>query len=234
MSILQQISKTLEEAQKSLHQCKLDQIECNLELEKKAEKVLELEQRISQFEEKMNKRSYAIHKEKIFEKIKSEKSNIILQYDYYDLSIVTFIYNTSRPIFKKPTIMKYLIDNIDLDSKNEDGFKFIHFLCRSSTLDIIQYAIEKGANLEDATNFGLKPIHFICANHNEKVIRYFIDKGVDLECATEDLWRPIHYLCEFGPLTIVDDMMKKVDITCTTKKGDTVASLLLKRALGKK
>lgn len=238
--VLQQVSQKLEEAQKALQQCTLEQIECNLELEKKEKTIVELQEELAQFRALKitleNEKKYPVHKEKIFKEIKNSNDGILFQYDSYDVSIIEFLRNTSRHILRNPTIMKYLIDNMDLESKTEKGWKPIHFLSSSSHLEVIIHAIEKGADIEATTNLGSKPFHFICSRYDVQskdgeMIRYFIEKGVDLNFLSKENSRPIYRLCEDGHLTCFEMLMEKVFKDLSDDEKYKISIILSKRAM---
>ena len=128
--------------------------------------------------------------------IKKKQFNKLLSYKKFQLE---YLFDRMSNILKAPdNILKYIIDNsVDLEVKDEDGWRLIHYICDCSTPTIIKYLIDKGVDLEAETNDKVRPIHCICSNSAStlEILKYIINKGVDLEAETDDEYRPMHYIC---------------------------------------
>jgi hypothetical protein len=123
-------------------------------------------------------------------------------------------------VFENEQITKILIDKNVSVTENPSRFKLIHWVCRYSTPDMIQYIIDKGVDLECPTRSGKRPVHLICQHSTDAMIKYIIDKGVNLECADHDGWRPIHVVCLNAKAAMIKYIIDKdVDLECSTKFG---------------
>ena len=150
----------------------------------------------------------------VFEK-KNEKENI-KQVIFKFQKFCIFQFNKIKDINKK----KNYLNRIDLEATTIDNWKAIHYICRYSNPEIIQYLIDKGVDLEAKTNNGWRPIHFICMYSTAKMVRYIIDKGVDLEAETNNGWRPIHFICIYSKPEIKEYIIKfDIDLEATTNDG---------------
>ena len=125
--------------------------------------------------------------------------------------------------FNKLTIPKqkeYLDNCIDLECKDNKGWKPIHLICKFSTPEMIKYIIDKNVDLEYEGKKGWKPIHLICRFSTPVMIKYIIDKNVDLECVTNDGWKPIHFICRYSSPKIIKYIIdKNVELECVTNDG---------------
>ena len=81
---------------------------------------------------------------------KFKKQNLFdfeLRYRKYNIYSEKFNLNKFNK-FNNDNDKKNYLDIIDLDTSTTLGFNPIHFICRHSTPEIIQYIIDKGVNLE--------------------------------------------------------------------------------------
>ena len=149
-----------------------------------------------------------------------------------DVVMINKLKNMSKCIIKWSAIppdffqsivkMKLLIDKcIDLECRDREGRRPIHYICEFSTPEIIKYIIGKGVNLEAVTRKGWRPIHYICRYSTPEMIKFIIDNNVNLECETKKGWRPIHYICKNSTDEIIRYMIdeKKVELECANSNG---------------
>lgn len=141
----------------------------------------------------------------------------------------------------KPTLEK----KVNLDVSDALGIKPIHLICSNGGGETIPYFMKYWDDLETETKTGMRPIHCLCRNYRIDLsykicmirkfgIEDFIAKGVDLEAETINGWRPIHYLCANGHFEMIRIIKDKVDLTCVTKDGHTIGTLLMQKGLEKK
>ena len=57
----------------------------------------------------------------------------------------------------------------------------LHIACNQGYLSIVQYLIEKGANIEAKDKYQQTPLHIACQNNNLPVVQYLIEKGANIE-----------------------------------------------------
>ena len=140
--------------------------------------------------------------------------------------------------YSEPEIIKYIIDNykVDLECVNNDGLRPIHYICRCSTPEMIKYMIDYNKS-PNTTN---KSPNFVGGNisggniSGGNILGGNISggniSGINmLEYADDDGLRPIHYLCRYSSLQMVSYLIKKgVDLTCVTKKGETLMDYINK------
>jgi ankyrin repeat protein len=138
-------------------------------------------------------------------------------------------------------IIKHIIDlyiekDFDLNSKTNDEWRPIHYLCRHKDSKIVKYMIDiyMKHNIDIhicTTENGWKPIHMICSRGNHGLIKYIIDtyveKQLDLNCFTETKQSPIHMVCRNGNRESINYLISKnIDIQNVTSSDDSIVSCM--------
>jgi ankyrin repeat protein len=90
--------------------------------------------------------------------------------------------------------IKYFINKVDIECKNNDGMTPLHYACSNGLLlpKTIKYIIDKGVNLECEDSKGNRPIYYLIELVKKdtsvllksellKLIKYLINKGINLE-----------------------------------------------------
>ena len=71
-------------------------------------------------------------------------------------------------------------------------------------LEIVQYLITQGANIESKTKDGLTPLHFASGNNDIKIVEYLITQGANIESKANDGFTPLHFASRYGHIKIVE------------------------------
>ena len=121
----------------------------------------------------------------------------------------------------KPFPLPYCIEyyNIDsflyflehghsIDETNENGGTCLHSASIMGSFPILQYLIEKGANIEVISEAGT-PLHIACFDGNLQTVQYLIEKGADIEAKDWEEKTPLHCACSYGHLPIVQYLIEK-------------------------
>jgi len=144
---------------------------------------------------------------------------VSLQENNISMCEININFNIITKLFRNNNLVKYLIDNA-IGIKNTKNMKLIHYICRYSTPELIEYIIDKGIDLECRTNNEWYPIHFICKHSTPELIKYIIDKSVNIECTTKNRWKPIHFICRYSTPELIKYIIDKgVDLECMTNQG---------------
>ena len=120
-------------------------------------------------------------------------------------------------------IVKYLVEerNVDINYIDRDGWYPIHSACNS--LDLIEYLVEKGADINCRGYKGNHLIHLVCNDKYDESIEiaeWLIAHNVDVNCLNDELVSPIHYACMRGMLGIVKLLVGcGLDVNCADKNG---------------
>ena len=141
--------------------------------------------------------------------------------EQYEEIIIKHVFNWREFEILNVAKQKEYLDNcIDLECKNNDDWRPIHFICQDSTPEMIKYIINKNVDLECETVNKTRPIHLICKYSTPEMIKFIIEKKVDLECKTKEGWRPIHLICKYSPSEMIKFIIEKgVELECETSDG---------------
>ena len=85
----------------------------------------------------------------------------------------------------------------------------LHSACSDGDLSIVQYLIEKGANIEAEDDNRKTPLHFACWKGHLPIVQYLIEKGANIEAITHIQQTPLHESCYYGHLPIVQYLIEK-------------------------
>ena len=78
------------------------------------------------------------------------------------------------------------------------------------SLPIVQYLIEKGANIEAKDGYSKNtPLHLACENNHLEIVEYLIEKGANIETKDTVERTPLHIACERGQLPIFQFLVEK-------------------------
>ena len=68
-----------------------------------------------------------------------------------------------------------------LDETDSIGWTCLHYVSFISSLPIVQYLIEKGANIEAKGYQQKAPLHVACEKGHLPIVQYLIEKGANIE-----------------------------------------------------
>ena len=65
----------------------------------------------------------------------------------------------------------------------QDNFKWtpLHFACHAGLIDVVQYLLDQGADLEATTMNGATPLIRAIESSRPEVVQYLMDKGARLQ-----------------------------------------------------
>ena len=81
--------------------------------------------------------------------------------------------------------------------KNECQSTPLHYACKSGDLQIVQYLIEKGANVEAQNSIGNGPLHLASGYGKTNIVKYLISKGANKYAKNEDCETPFDVACDW-------------------------------------
>jgi len=187
-------------------------------------------------EEKINQ---YVCKIKTFDEIK--------YYKITDLSVIK-----SNDIVKICSALKlnelnYLIENTNFNDELENKNKLIHFICQTSTPEIIMHIINHYVNnnldIECCNIGGYSPIHYICLNSTPEMIQYifiiYIEHNLSIECKTKNgNYLPLHFVCQCSTQESIKYVLNiydknNLDVDCKTLNND-VPILIIENRFSKK
>ena len=69
--------------------------------------------------------------------------------------------------------------HIIIESSQEKQETPLHFACEKDNLPIVQYLIEKSANIEAKDNYQETPLHRASVNDNTDIVEYLVSKDAN-------------------------------------------------------
>ena len=141
-----------------------------------------------------------------------EINNIIINAEYIKLlnyNEFNWLLFDSRYLVKllkniNNEIITHIINHtLNLECKDNNKCKPIHFVCIYQSIDAIKLLVDKGVDLECEDGNKWRPIHIVCKYQSIDAIKLLLDKDVDLECATAYNRRPIHLVCMHQSIDVI-------------------------------
>ena len=100
-------------------------------------------------------------------------------------------------------ILKYLNQGIYIDVLNRYGYNALHIAIEEEDLDLINFLLEHGANINFDREGYYTPIEYACIIGNEQIVRHLLSNGCDTK------YFPLHYATAKGNIGIVKLLIKK-------------------------
>lgn len=107
--------------------------------------------------------------------------------------------------------VKQLVEFEDVhpDSCNADGVTAIHCAAGMGLLEMAQYLLEMGANVNVADDHGWTPLHSACYVNHVPLTKLLLKAGADIEAHDMDDQTPIMLATDAEILTLISDATKK-------------------------
>jgi ankyrin repeat protein len=101
--------------------------------------------------------------------------------------------NYPMHLCSKKNIIEYLENekNADMTLKRKDGISGFELSCSFGYLEIVQYWLEKGADVDVVGNGYYTPLHWSCGNGHLKVASLLLSNGADIEKLAADGKTPL-------------------------------------------
>ena len=113
---------------------------------------------------------------------------------------------------------------INKDYENDKIYKgntLLHIACENDDLPLVQYLIEKKANVNAQNYQEQTPLHLACYHANGyQVVRHLIQNGANIKAKDKEGKTPLHIACINGNKLIVQFLIQnKADIEAKDKEG---------------
>lgn len=136
-------------------------------------------------------------------------------------------------LYGEPSIVKYLLTkNVEIDPEDSDGSTpFLQLITKSGDIGLIQYMIEKGADIEHKDKYGRKAVHYAVGLDTVAYLDLLIKNKVNLEAETTPFgWKPIHLACRYSKRKeiIVRLLEQEIDLKSVLKNEETCDELIYK------
>ena len=108
------------------------------------------------------------------------------------------------------------------EGEDEYNFTPLHCACKIGSIEIVQYLVARGCNVNVKTSYFRTPLHCACKSFKIDCVKFLVENGANIEAATKDQERPIHFSINFEGTGILEYLIGKgADINVKTNKGST-------------
>jgi len=99
----------------------------------------------------------------------------------------------------------------------------LQIACNFGRLDIVEFLLERGADIDEDTLFGGTPLQIACDSGKLDVVKFLLKNGADVNKAENDPDTPLLIACNNGHLDIVKLLLSKegVDVNKEDSLGQT-------------
>ncbi len=109
------------------------------------------------------------------------------------------------------------------DMKRTPGNTPLHFAASGDHTEVIEYLIEKGADVNMKSYFGMTPLHVAAQNGQQKVTELLIKKGAAIHVKDRSRHTPVFYAAFRGYTKVVELLLsKRMDIHVKGKNDMTL------------
>ncbi|MDQ7827116.1 MAG: ankyrin repeat domain-containing protein [Candidatus Eremiobacteraeota bacterium] len=122
------------------------------------------------------------------------------------------------------SIEKFLeIDGRALTKTNDNGMKIIHIAVREGRKDLLEYLLEKGAQVDERNEFGYTPLHVAAMCGQTDLARFLIGKKAQVKATDPDMGStPLHEAVRNCHSDLIELLIQKgADINAKNKNGET-------------
>ncbi|XP_049267389.1 ankyrin repeat domain-containing protein 16-like isoform X1 [Rhipicephalus sanguineus] len=111
-------------------------------------------------------------------------------------------------------ILRFLCEEVHcrllLESQNYDGKRPLHEAAQLSQLDIVQFLIDQGCQIDPLKRADWTPLMLACTKNDLEVVQALVASGANTRLRNKDGWTPFHISCRCLASTMVlRRMMKK-------------------------
>ena len=102
---------------------------------------------------------------------------LIFYFNFFKISIYSFLYLLLTCLTGKLYVNFFFRNSADVNAKDNFKWSPLHFACHAGQLDVVQYLLDKGAELDAQTANGGTPIMRAIESSRESVVSFLIGKG---------------------------------------------------------
>ena len=104
----------------------------------------------------------------------------------------------SAPSVESPNAKSQLLDGVDLKKKDEWGETFLHREAKRGSIEDVEAAIAKGADVNTRDNFGYTPLHAVASESGRsarfvKMAELLITAGADVNAQDDNGETPLDW-----------------------------------------
>lgn len=130
------------------------------------------------------------------------------------------------------TVQQHTMNQSSINSYSGDGFTPLGLACYFGHLEIVQYLVNHGAdvNKTSSNSFHVAPIHSATAISNYEITAFLLEHGADVNAKQQSGVTPLHSAAHNGKLNIARLLLDHgADINAKTSDGKTPADMAFEK-----
>lgn len=102
-------------------------------------------------------------------------------------------------------VVKMLLQykKVDMDAKANDDWTILHIASQESNLEMVQYLVDKGSDINAKNASGSKPIHIAAREGYKDTVEFFLSKGSSINDSGAANQTLLHYAAMKGHLEVI-------------------------------
>ena len=110
------------------------------------------------------------------------------------------------------------------------GMSLLSHAAYRGNIEVVRFLLEKGADMDKATNNGTYPLLMACLEGHLEVVQLLADKGADIDRALNNSCTPLYIACWKGRLEVARLLLEKgADVNKATNDGATPLYIACKK-----
>lgn len=121
------------------------------------------------------------------------------------------------------------VDYSKLDGRSQDGFTMLHHAAKENKLEIIEFLVNSGCDINAGDNEEQTPLHKAALLGNVESVQLLLDKGADVDKVDNNGQTPLHMaIISGGDTTVVRALISKADLQVKKDDGENALHLAIR------
>ncbi|MBN9543302.1 MAG: ankyrin repeat domain-containing protein [Alphaproteobacteria bacterium] len=125
------------------------------------------------------------------------------------LKVLNDFDDINQPVYELNNLVKLLkLEQLNAKSSNRE-YALIHIAARQGCIQTVQYLLDKGINIDIATNCGETPLHIAAEYGNFNMVKYLIENRAVVNAKDWNGETPLHWACKSCNIKVVKYLIDK-------------------------